>query len=230
MRRRDVRVVIAVVAAGFSLAATTGCGPDKPKPELPRATLPIGTSIAIAPPINVSGSSDVDTLKVADLMASELSTIPGIGVIGVNRVLAVMAEQGQRQVMSAEHALALCDRLNADCIVVFAITEYNAYTPVVGIVAELYGKTGNHAVQLDPVAMSQMVRPFVIPPDERAPKPWAQVQKTFNASHEAIQKEVKEYADGRSANKTPLGWKRYLASQQDYLRFCCFSIARDLVQ
>ena len=231
MRRQDVRVVVAFVAAGFSLAATTGCGPAKPKPELPQAALPIGTSVAIAPPINVSGSPDVDMFKVADLMASELSTIPGIGVIGVNRVLAVMAEQGQRQVMSPEHALALCDRLGADCIMVFAVTEYHPYMPpVMGITAELYGKTADHSMQLDPVAMSQMVRPFVVLPDERAPKPWAQMQKTFNANHEAIQQEVKAYADGRSANKTPFGWKKYLANQQDYLRFCCFSIARDLVQ
>ena len=220
----------ATLFAGLLLAVVAGCSEHKGhKLELLVVALPPGTSVAIAPPINASGCPDVDTLKVADLMASELSTIPGIGVIGVNRVLAVLAEQGQRQVASAEHALAVCDRLGADAIIVFAVTEYNPYTPVVGIVAELYSKQADRA-QLDPVATSRMARPFPVPPDERAPKPWAQVQKTFNASHGAIQKDVKEYADGRDANKTPLGWKRYLASQECYLRYCCYSVARDLVQ
>ena len=230
-RRRKIDVGTAArLFAGLLFAVVAGCSEQKAhKLDAFVVALPPGTSVAIAPPINASGCPDVDLLRVADLMASELSTIPGIGVIGVNRVLAVLAEQGQRQVASAEHALAVCDRLGADAIIVFAVTEYNPYTPVVGIVAELYGKQADRA-QLDPVATSRMARPFPVPPDERAPKPLAQVQKTFNASHEVIQKDVKEYADERDANKTPMGWKRYLASQENYLRYCCYSVARDLVQ
>jgi hypothetical protein len=215
---------------GVVLPTLAGCSEHKSnKFDALAVALPPGTTVAIAPPINASGCPDIDTLKVADLMASELSTIPGIGVIGVNRVLAILAEQGQRQVISAEHALAICDRLGADAIVVMAVTEYNPYTPVVGIVAELYGKQAG-GTQLDSVATPRMARPFPVPPDAAAPKPWAQVQKTFNATHEAVQKDVEEYAECRDANKTPYGWKKYLASQEWYLRYCCHSVARELVQ
>jgi hypothetical protein len=194
------------------------------------ASLPPGTSVAIAPPINTSGCADVDMLKVADLMASELSTIPGIGVIGVNRVLAVLADQGLMQITSAEHALAVCDRLGADAIIVFAVTEYNPYTPVVGIVAEIYGTQQADRVQMDPVAASRMARPFAVQPAAQALKPWAQVQKTFNAAHETVQQDVKNYAEERDAYKTPMGWKKYLASQECFLRYCCHSVARELVR
>jgi hypothetical protein len=50
--------------------------------------------VAVAPALNFSGSPAFDPVKVADLMASELAGIPGVGVIGVSRVLAVMRDQG----------------------------------------------------------------------------------------------------------------------------------------
>jgi hypothetical protein len=74
-----------------------------------------------------------------------------------------------------------------------------------------------------------MARPWQAP-SEPTRVPWSQVQRTFNAEHRAIQGEVKEYAEQRRANKTPFGWRKYLASQEYYLRYCCYSVARDLVQ
>ncbi len=218
------------ILLGFLMMASTGCSEHKQaKCEFLAVSLPPGTSIAVAPPINASGCADIDMLKVADLMASELSTIPNIAVIGVNRVLAVLAEQRQSQIISAEHALTICERLGANAIVVFAVTEYNPYTPVVGIVAEIYGPQPSEPM-VDPVVTSRMARPFPVPPSERAPKPWSQVQRTFNSEHKAIQREVEEYAEAREAYKTPYGWRKYLASQEHYLRYCCYSVARDLVQ
>ncbi|MBI4579498.1 MAG: hypothetical protein HY718_07345 [Planctomycetes bacterium] len=214
---------------GVLLLVVASCSHQEKKAPMFVASLPPGTSVAIAPPINASGGPDIDMLKVADLMASELSSIPGIGVIGVNRVLAVLAEQGQRQVVSAEHALAICERLGADAIIVFAVTEYDPYTPVVGIVAELYGPSPG-GTPAGPAIDSGLKRPFPAAPDQRSPRPWAQVQRTFNAEHHAVQRDVEEYAEVRDANKTPYGWRKYLASQEYYLRYCCYSVARELVQ
>lgn len=225
MRRGGVPTLLV-----FAVAGLMGCsGNKRSKAELAVVSYPPGTSIAVAPPINASGCPDIDTIKVADLMASELSTIPGIGVIGVNRVLAVLAEQGLSQITSAEHALAICERLGADAIVVFAVTEYNPYTPVVGLTAEVYGRQST-GTAVDPVAASRMARPAPMPQEDNGVRPWAQVQRTFNAEHKAIQKEVEEYADARDANETPFGWRKYLASQEYYLRYCCYSVARELVQ
>src|SRR5687768_5034919 len=59
-----------------------------------------GTTIAVAPALNFSGTSAFDPAKVADFMASELSTVRGMRVIGVTRVLAVLGEQGLGQIHS----------------------------------------------------------------------------------------------------------------------------------
>ena len=188
--------------------------------------------MAVAPALNHSGSAEFDPVKVGDLMASELSGLEGVKVVGVNRVLAVLAEQGDVRIRSPEHALDVCERLGVDAILVFAVTEYDPYTPVVGLAAQIYGPWQAEGPQggLDPVAASRAARPFPVPAGlRRASGPQAQVQRTFNAAHEAVQRDVQRYAHSRSANTGPLGWKQYLASQEAYLRYCCFSVARELM-
>ena len=117
-----------------------------------------------------------------------------------------------------------------DAILVFAITEYDAYTPVVGLAAQVYGpwRAGTPG-GLDPVAASRAARPFPVPHGFGGIRPQAQVQRTFNAAHAAVQRDVQRYAHSRSSHAGPLGWKRYLASQEAYLRYCCFSVARELM-
>lgn len=226
------RGVANAIAAGVALSvlgAFAGCShDDKVARESWITSFPPRMTVAVAPALNFSGCSTFDPVKVADLMASELSTVPGVGVVGVSRVLAVLAEQGVDQIQSPLHALEVCDRLGADRILVFAICEYDAYTPVVGIAAQMYGK---HAAepQIDPLSITRNARPFAIGP-ERGTHPLAQVQRTFNARHDAIREAVQEYAEARSAEGQPYGWKKYLASQQLYMRFCCFRMVQDLLE
>lgn len=185
-------------------------------------------TIAVAPALNHSGSSAFDEVKVADLMASELGSVRGLRVIGVNRVLAVLAEQRVDQILSPQHALAVCERLGADVILVFAITEYDPYTPVVGMAVQLYGPHSSGPM-LDPVATSRMARPFPVDPDRESTRPWGQVQRTFNAAHKAVRDEVEDYAEDHGADQGPYRWRKYLTSQELYVRFCCYAAARELM-
>ena len=186
------------------------------------------TTVAVAPAMNFSGSTVFDPQQVADWMASELGSVPGIGVVGVNRVLAVLADEGLDRIQSPEHAVEICSRLGTDRILVFAVTEYDPYTPVVGIAAQMYGQQSAEPM-LDPVATSRMARPFRIGRQDQH-RPWAQSQRTFNGVHEAVHHELRDYAATRVEDDSPYGWKKYLASQELYLRFCCFSVARELMQ
>ena len=187
------------------------------------------TAIAVAPALNFSGSRDFDPVKVADILASELSQVPGVAVIGVNRVLAVLAEQGVDRIQSPEHALAVCERLGADAIVVFAVTEYDAYTPVVGIAAQLYGvELGGRGFER--ASASGTARPFAVAEEPRSVRPWSQSQRTFNARLDVVQEALKEYAESRSAAGGAYGWRKYLASQEWYLRFCGHTVCRDLLE
>jgi hypothetical protein len=211
-----------------------GCSTSQhPREEAaePELHLPNEVRVAVAPALNHSGSAEFDPVKVGDLMASELSGLEGVKVVGVSRVLAVLAEQGNVRILSPEHALDVCEKLGVDGILVFAVTEYDAYSPVVGLAAQMYGpwRPEGPLAGLDPVAASRAARPFPVAQAYGGIRPQAQVQRTFNASHEAVQRDVQRYAHSRSANMGPLGWKRYLASQEDYLRYCCFTVGRDLM-
>ncbi len=193
------------------------------------AAITPNTAIAVAPALNFSGSADFDPVKIADILASELSQVPGVAVIGVNRVLAVLSEQGVDRIQSPEHALAVSERLGADAIIVFAVTEYDAYTPIVGIAAQMYGRQAE-ASQVDPVAASRMARPFPVMDDRASYRPWSQSQRTFDSRQDVVRDALEDYAESRSAGGGPYGWKKYLASQEWYLRFCCHTVCRDLLE
>jgi len=210
--------------------ATMGCSQKRTESGL---TAPYGQTmtIAVAPAMNFSGSSQWDPVRMGDLMASELSQVPGINVVGVNRVLAVLARQGRDRIASPAHALEVCDQLGVDAILVFAITEYDPYDPpVIGLAAQLYGPRPRE-MGFDPVAASRQARPF--PADGPTPdalRPWAQTQRTYNAAAESTQKAVEEYGRTRDAERSPLGWRKYLASQELYMRFCCHKTLCDLME
>ncbi len=211
------------------LGGLVGCSQSEERLESQGySQVPLQTMVAVAPALNFSGSPAFDPVKVADLMASELAGTPGVGVIGVSRVLAVLADQGVDQVQSPDHAIAVCERLGADAIVVFAVTEYDAYTPVIGLAAQMYGKRGPRE-GFDPVATSRMARPFAVTDARQSARPWAQSQHRFHAEHEATRQAVVGYAKHRQAGGSPYGWRKYVASQEWFLRFCCHTVAADLL-
>ncbi|MEP0844962.1 MAG: hypothetical protein HRF43_19855, partial [Phycisphaerae bacterium] len=217
-------------SAGFLVFGLfiAGCSrPSSPARHEEAVWCPAGTVIAVAPALNFSGNTNFDPIIAADLMASELSGFPGLGVIGVNRTLAVLSEQGLARIQSPRHALEVADRLGADAILVFAITEYDAYTPVVGIAAQLYSR---RPVLWD---LSEGAAPGPAATRPAGPEParlLAECQQVFNAAHESVRNAVRDYADKRNGGESPYGWRKYLVSQERFLRFCCYAVARDLLR
>jgi len=227
--RRAVSGGALLVIATASLG-TTGCSHGRTSSGTVTPYVRSMT-IAVAPALNFSGSSGIDPVRLGDLMASELSQVAGIQVVGVNRVMAVLARQGRENIGSPAHALEVCHELGVDAILVFAITEYDPYMPpVVGLAAQLYGPRPQE-LGFDPVATSRQARPFGIgSAEDESLRPWAQVQQTFNAAHESVQKAVEHYGRTRDAEQSPLGWRKYLASQELYVRFCCHSAISELMR
>ena len=220
------------VRGGLVVCLLCGCVEKRVEPiRLANETLGPMT-IAVAPALNVSGSSDFDPNRVADLMSIELSFVEGIEVIPVNRVLAVLADQKRPRVESPEHAMEIARVLGADAMLIFAITEYNAYEPpVVGISAQLYGQRRSHRVAaFDPVVESRRAAPSRLSGAESSLAPIAQAERVFDASHEWVSEEVRRFAEARSADASPFGWRKYIASQLHYIRFCCYATVRSLIQ
>ena len=186
-------------------------------------------AIAVAPALNHSGSQDFDPLRLADLMASELAQWPGVRVIPLNRVLAQLAAEGKERIESPAHALKVMERVGADGIVVFAVTEYDPYLPpVMGLTAQLYGLGPEQAGGFDPVAASRQASPFEAGAYRELPR--AEYHRVFNSSDEAVQREIRRFALRRDAEDSPYGWRKFLASQENFWRFCCAVTTRELIR
>jgi hypothetical protein len=211
----------------MSVALLIGCSTAPKAAETPFVPLR-STVIAVAPAINASGSEDFDPIKLGDLMASELGQLDGVDVIGVSRVLAALNPPASRaweggasvtQIRSPAEATRVADKLGADGILVFAITEYDPYDPpTVGISAQLYGCSSEEAMS---------------PGQEGGGEgavPRAELQRVFRVSRSDLQKEVEEYGKKRDGRESAYGWRRYLVSQEDYFRFCCHAVLKELLR
>lgn len=224
-----------LVVAGAGITAS-GCSHKEPLTVDP-ARVPnrlLGPmTIAVAPALNFSGSADFDRNAVADVMASELGYVEGITVVPVSRVLALLARQGRAEVESPGHALEIREQLGADAVLVFAITEYDPYDPpIIGLTAQLYGRTpwGGPEGGLDPMLVARQASPAAAEAtDDSSPGLIAQAQRTFDASHDYVVQQVKRFAKRRGTRNGPYGWKLYLVSQTDYLRFCCSTVLEAMV-
>jgi len=186
-----------------------------PNPTLGRVT------IAVAPALNLSGSTDFDPNRFADLMAGELSYAEHISVIPVSRVLGVYAGQGVDRVESPAHAREIARRLGADAILVFAVTEYDPYDPPrVAISAQLFAAatTGERREPLTENGSS-----------EASSRPLTETQRRFDAAHADVADEIRSFARQRGADGSAYGWRKYVVSQQHFIQYCCSSTVRALL-
>lgn len=227
------RMLLLVVVA---VAVVSGCAPRRRVPAT-TATIPNRLqrpiTIAVAPAINQSGSTDFDPNRFADRMASELSYASGTTVIPVSRVLAEMMASGSDRIQTAAQAMEISRAVGADAILVFSVTDYEPYDPPrVGISAQLFGSgIGPNVGGLDPVALSRAGR---LPGSSSATRRGrrrvlAETQHVFDASHEAVVADIKRYAALRGANESPFGWRRYVVSQQGFVQYCCYATIQELL-
>jgi len=178
-------------------------------------------TVAVAPILNFSGQFQLDPIKAADLLASELTYVDGVTVLPVNRVVATLAAQGKTQVESPEHALDVAEQIGADAIIVAGITEYDAYTPSVGLVLQMYTLRDLGApASLDALEATRAPSPVSFATVAEPTSPTSQVQMVLNANHEAVREAVERFADPREDSEIHLGWRQYLKVQTLYLRFC----------
>ncbi|MEK6674205.1 MAG: hypothetical protein AABZ47_00955 [Planctomycetota bacterium] len=220
------------VALVFTLCSSGTCSKTKQVEQSSgwRAALRAST-VAVAPAVNLSGSLDFDRNRFADLMAIELTEAEGVTVIPVSRVIAVLSGQGRETVGSPQQVAELGELLQADAVLVFAVTAYEPYQPpVIGISAQLYGRAQARAVSSSDTRTAFRQQHAG---DSNGPDSWgllAQTQRVFHGGDDSVRKEVQRYAKTRTAEGSPYGWRKFFVSQQDYIRFCCFSVIGALLE
>jgi hypothetical protein len=176
--------------------------------------------VVVAPVLNLSGSRDFDPLVITDLVASEFSSAGHVSVIPVNRVLAELASHGKAAVESPAEAVALAHLFHADAAVVVAVTEYDPYDPpVVGLIVQWYAaEDGPATAASDTVTPGPGGAAELSATDGQTPR-W-QIQRVFDASDGRVVKEIQKFAGRRDAQSSPYGWRRWIKSQELYVRFC----------
>ena len=213
-----------------------GCCQKQEVVFCPRLCSPYGraVTVAVVPILNYSGNLDIDTLKVTDILYSELQQVEGFAVIPVNRLLAQMAQENMRCVETPEQALGLARKVGAEIILVSAITEYNPYyPPVVGMAMQVFSEpepASTQASGVDPVVLRRMSSPLKLDVDID-PEFWPrnQIQRIYNSRDKMVLEQVKHFADDRGVGHSPYGWDVYLRSQEYYLRFVCYKAIAELL-
>lgn len=201
-------------------AGVAGCEKDRMKVTIDRPFIRPAV-LAVAPVLNFSGEFSLDPVKAADLLASELAFVDGVTVLPVSRVVAVLASQSRSQVESPAHALEVAEAVGADAILVAGVTEYDAYTPVVGLVLQMYvPDVGAASNGFDPVLASRMSEPFAVTRMADPLTPSSQVQLVSNAAHRDVRSALQKYAAPRLDDSMVMGWRQYMKVQTLYLRFC----------
>lgn len=229
--KMTLRKCLVVQALGLTLAVI-GCSGQSRGP-LVVAPYPALTTIAVAPVLNFSGTQDLDTLKVTDILFGELQQVDGLAVIPVNRVLAQMAQDGIDVIESPQQALELAERLGVQAIIVTAITEYDPYfPPKVGLAMQLYGLDERADLSgIDTVKLQRRASPMQIKVDlEKRYWPKSQVQRRYDGRDDETINKVKQFARERGTGHSPYGWEVYVRTQQDYLRFVCHEAISELME
>jgi hypothetical protein len=226
-RARTARLSVWAVC----VVTISGCASHTPHTETSPARASAPILVAVAPAMNFSGSKEFDPLRVADLMASELTLFEHVNVIEVNRVLAVLARRQAGPISSPDDAVEIARMLGADAILVFAITEYDPNDPpVVGIAAQLYGTEPDvRLAGWSPVAASRRATPDAGAAESVETRPRAESQRVFIAADRSVAKDVLRFADERDVGRNPFGARLYTVSQEHFLRYCCNAAARELL-
>jgi hypothetical protein len=157
-------------------------------------------------------------------MAGELMHVERVSVIPVSRIVAVLLSQGTDRVHSPAHASEIAGMVGADAILVFAVTEYNPYDPPsVALSVQLFAATPR-------AAYGALAEPNSAPARPNAGRVLVQTQRRLDASHADVVEDVRRFARHRGADENPYGWRKYIVSQQHFIRYCCHTAIRGLLE
>ncbi|RMF73432.1 MAG: hypothetical protein D6744_15615 [Planctomycetota bacterium] len=212
-------VLGAVYAAGCASRASEVGGHPAEVTEAPQV-------VVVAPALNLSNSADWDPLQFTDLIASELQAQPGWFVIPVNRAVAQLQRMGKPTIETAEDAEELARRLEADAVVVAAITEYDPYDPPrVSLILQLYTIEDARRPRFDPVAASRGATESATVSDAAAahPAPMVQIQASLDAADVDTLELLRTYAAEHGGRRSPHDWRYASKSQREFLRFCSWA-------
>ncbi|MGH9817836.1 MAG: hypothetical protein ACRD6I_17325 [Candidatus Acidiferrales bacterium] len=204
--------------------ALTGCqSRQRMEPHLHASPYP-GTQLwAVAPFLNESGVSIVDTARIADLFTEEVQQVDGIDAVPVNRVILAMRQLNIAAVLSSSDATALIEALNVDGLVVGTVTAYDPYNPpTFGLAVQLFKPNLVPQAQLDPRDLTRQATGDVELGALNDVSPTAQAAGIFDARSERTRMWIDEYAIGRTPKDSAYGAEIFLVRKELYTKFVSY--------
>ncbi len=229
------RAAIALCLAAF--AALSACAPKdtlSPPDVLVAPYHAVSGDVlwAVAPLVNESGVSFVDTGMIADQIIHSIDQVRGLACLPLNRTIAAMRARGMTSVASPQDARALATALGVDGLIVGVVAAYDPYDPPkLGLKLALFARNpGVESASLDPLRLQISYTEF----DRKLAtqyltKPVATVSQHLDGSNHEVQMEVRRYATGRHEAETALGWKAIMASMDLYTQFSAFVAVSRLI-
>lgn len=201
----------------------------------PYDTLQGEVLFAFAPLNNESGTTEVDVGMVTDRLVAAAEEVQGVRTVPLNRTLQAMRALNMTRVSSPEDAMRLTQAMGVDAIIVGSITNYDPYTPVLGMTLGLYARPGS----LQPAGGRDEVDPrsLTSATTDRGPNgtrfsqtPGVVVSGNLDGKNHQVLQDVKTFARGRAREQSALRWERYIASMPLFCEFAAYRMMDELMQ
>lgn len=190
---------------------------------------------AVAPLRNESATTTVDPLAMSDKIVEAIEQVHGLRALPMNRTLETMRAIRLPMIRTPADANRLAEALGVDALVVGAITAYDPYDPRIGLALTVVprtasmngmarvdtGKLDARAVQTSATEVTQVTV---------LGEPASSASLLLDGKNQAVQMDVRNYAEGRADKVSAAGWRRYLRSVDLFSEFAAFRTVDQLVQ
>lgn len=229
------QVGMSALVLGGALILLTGCARPQQVARIYRCPYPQPKTFAVTIFRNLSGSEDIDVMAVTDAFYAELKSTDArnFQVVPVNRVLATLVNLGLDNVNSPADVALVADALAVDAVIVGAVTQYDPYFPPrLGMSVQLFlredfNEAETDTKHVDARKLAQAATNFTL--QVASPVvPKTAVDRIIDAKDDLVVARLIEYAQIRSTNTGPAGWKKY-ATTENYPFFVSHEIVGELL-
>jgi len=178
---------------------------------------------AIAPVINLSGQSAVDSILQADILYQQLQQVRGMTVVPVDRVVQTYAGLNIEKVESPQQAATVCDILGADGLIVATVTQYDPYTPPkMGASLVLFRKPSGFHRELAEAQVTGHPSPI-------KPGQIKQAVGMFDSADGTTRQALLDFSRGRTDPNGPMADREYFLSMDRYSGFVYHQLIAELI-
>jgi len=233
--RRAMAMTVGLLVAAVSLAGCRGAGSAFWPRDSERLVSPFAFKrVAVLPFINLSGETAPECEQAVrnmwTLFHAELQRVRGLQVVPPGAVTDYL-RRGQLKISSPREVFVLARALDADAVVVGAVTSYDPYyKPRVGVALQVYQRRPRAQASPDILAMAERGRPFPVGRGGASEKaPVAVLDRIYDSGELRIDQAVRRFAKQRDALGSAFGSERYFHDMEKYLSFVSRQAIVDLI-